>query len=90
MLSDVLFDAIQRVEQYERRFPQVYKPLALEIAETKRSMADLLIRLDTAPEEAVRPRHDLRVAPVEGIDLSTLPGFEPAKVADHRLKGSDL
>lgn len=51
MISDVLFDALQEIERYERDFPHVYGEARMRerIASVKGAMNDLRAELDTPP-----------------------------------------
>lgn len=50
MLSDVLSEALNSIEEYQGEFPGSYTDFQEEIEQVKLSMARLLIRLDTPPE----------------------------------------
>jgi hypothetical protein len=48
-LSDVLFEAVQRIERYQRTQPQVYEELRGEIDDLKARMRALQFKLDRPP-----------------------------------------
>ncbi len=50
MISDVLSDALAKIEEYQGGFPGSYTDFREEIEQVKLAMARLLIRLDTPPE----------------------------------------
>jgi ribosome-associated toxin RatA of RatAB toxin-antitoxin module len=49
MISDVLFDAVASIEEYERNLPACYAELRAEIAHVKATMDALRQHLDGAP-----------------------------------------
>ena len=49
MISDVLFDAIAEIREYQRAMPQVYDNLRVEIARVIVVMDELRVKLDTPP-----------------------------------------
>ena len=50
MISDVISDALDSIEQYQQEFAGSYTDFQEEIEQVKLAMARLLIRLDTPPE----------------------------------------
>lgn len=50
MLSDVLFEAVCKIETYQHNFPRYYAPYKEGIEEVKRLMQELRKRLDKPPE----------------------------------------
>lgn len=53
MISDVLFDALEEIERYQREFPLVYSGITSEIEEVKLPMRRLMNKLDTPPKAAL-------------------------------------
>lgn len=51
MITDVLADALEAIEEYERRFPAVYGPYARSIARVKREMRDTFLLLAMGAQE---------------------------------------
>ena len=49
MISDVLFEALQEIERYQREMPDVYSDMAADIERVKVEMQTLQRRLDTPP-----------------------------------------
>jgi hypothetical protein len=49
LISDVLFDAVQKIEWYEQTLPDAYSDFADEIAEAKSIMRRLQLLLDALP-----------------------------------------
>jgi hypothetical protein len=50
MISDILFQAVQAIERYQREMPHHYDQLRAEIDEVKAAMRGLQRRLDRALE----------------------------------------
>jgi len=52
MISDVLFEAVQEIERYEKEMPESYasEPLKSKIKAVKDTMTALQRELDTPPE----------------------------------------
>jgi len=51
MMSDVLFDAIRDIEEYEKKFPDVYGQMKNQIARVKEAMRELQRELDRMPAD---------------------------------------
>ena len=49
MISDVLFEAIEEIERYQRELPQAYSRMREDIELVKKVLASLQARLDTPP-----------------------------------------
>jgi hypothetical protein len=55
MISDVLFDAIRDIEEYEKKFPHIYGQMKNQIAQVKQAMRELERELDRMPtDEEIR------------------------------------
>lgn len=55
MMSDVLFDAICDIEEYEKEFPDIYGQMKDQIAQVKQAMRELQRELDRMPtDEEIR------------------------------------
>jgi hypothetical protein len=52
VISDVLFDALQEIERYQREFPEVYSDMADDIDAAKQAMRRLQASLDNSPSPA--------------------------------------
>lgn len=50
MISDVLCEALDQIEEYQASFPDIYQGIRAEIEEVKLALARLLIHLDSPPE----------------------------------------
>ena len=51
MISDVLFEALEKIEGYQRDLPFMYDSCKDDIEACKTVMRDLLRRLDTPPTD---------------------------------------
>lgn len=74
MISDVLSDALSRIEEYQQDMPDAYDEVAAEISVVKTIMEALRIVLDAAPgqpEEFNKLLDDMR-ASIRAVDLSGL------------------
>ena len=49
MISDILFEAIEEIERYQKDFSECYDELRAEIDAVKEIMSALRIKLDTPP-----------------------------------------
>lgn len=72
MISDVLYEAIREIEEYEEKMPEAYGPMKNRIQEVKDAMRKLQRELDTPPtkglilvEEVTREVPELKTLPVE-------------------------
>ncbi len=79
MISDVLSDAVSKIEYYQRDFGRCYDDLRPEIDAVREAMTRLRVKLDTPPQE----QPSLSV--VGGIQPDVVEGLlvdSPAVVAD--------
>ena len=51
MMSDVLFAAIRDIEEYEKKFPDIYGQMKNQIARVKEAMRELQRELDRMPTD---------------------------------------
>lgn len=49
MISDVLFEAVEQIEEYQKAMPQCYDSIKDRIDKVKGEMKELQIFLDTPP-----------------------------------------
>jgi hypothetical protein len=79
MLSDVLSDALYKIEVWQQERPEIYDGLANDIKIVVEVMDALLRMLDTFPHPALLPARNALGTAIRQLDLSAI------KAAEQRL-----
>lgn len=88
MISDVLFDALEEIKDYQRRMPEAYSPLRDQIEPVKAAMRRLLNLLDGPPDALLNKedRMDTNRDPADTFECEschdTLPRDEVEEVGN--------